>query len=71
MMFRIETHDQKAERLSDWSPWFAWHPVGLGDGGFFWLETVERRAEWTSSWHEGWWTWHYRRIHRLNCGSRQ
>lgn len=27
--------------LSQWHPWFAWHPVRV-DGAWTWLETVER-----------------------------
>lgn len=28
-----------------WTPWFAWYPVRVGECDCRWLETVERKAE--------------------------
>lgn len=28
---------------TDWSKWFAWHPVSTDVDSFVWLDTVERR----------------------------
>jgi hypothetical protein len=30
--------------LSDWRPWFAWHPVTVQDTSVRWLETVLRKG---------------------------
>lgn len=27
-----------------WRPWFAWHPVTIGNG-VYWLQNVERRVD--------------------------
>lgn len=31
---------------NEWHPWFAWHPVTIGETAA-WLETVERRWNYT------------------------
>jgi hypothetical protein len=49
--------------LSDWHPWFAWHPVRVrpGDGSvgpLVWLETVHRRRDLLEGYngtHSAWW----------------
>lgn len=32
------------KRDGRWQPWFAWHPVKVGDA-WVWLETIQRRDE--------------------------
>jgi hypothetical protein len=34
----------KKKRATPWHEWYAWYPVRLKDGRWFWLETVHRRA---------------------------
>jgi hypothetical protein len=36
------------KQTAEWKPYFAWHPVGIDDDGYFskehvWLEWVERK----------------------------
>jgi len=33
-----------ARKYRHWTPWFAWHPVVVKNGGWVWLEMIERRA---------------------------
>ena len=42
MKWRYETYFEKKDRLSMWTPWFAWHPVGY-NGKAFWLCKIERK----------------------------
>ncbi len=42
MYRKTETYDEWDERMRNWHPWFAWHPVSW-DGGFAWLEHLDRK----------------------------
>lgn len=42
--WKKETLHEHFTRLNQWLPWFAWRPVRVSkEGGFRWLETVERK----------------------------
>lgn len=50
-----------------WHRWFAWHPVVVGfteDDHCIkaWLQYIERKGEWYSSWGDCGWCWEYRTI---------
>ena len=48
----LATHNLKRRLLgpgTEWSRWFAWHPVGVGYRRWAWLEYVERRASTTAA----------------------
>lgn len=32
----------RRKKIGIWEKWYAWHPVVLSDGDWFWLEEVER-----------------------------
>jgi hypothetical protein len=55
-----ETWEEKKARLSSWHRFFAWRPVYIADHDCRWLEWVERKGEYCSSWYESWWDWEYR-----------
>lgn len=40
---KIEASRNKELYYRIWHPWFAWHPVSIGDGKCVWFETVYRR----------------------------
>ena len=60
---------RKQKTQTEWHPWFAWHPVMVGDG-WVWLETVQRRGHWEPNPHYGmmpyvsepeeYWEWEYK-----------
>jgi hypothetical protein len=39
----MKISSSKAYDYVNWSRWFAWVPVETNNGGWRWLETVERR----------------------------
>ena len=53
--------------VSDWSPWFAWHPVHSYDGHRLWLRMIDRRCISIYSYIDGSFRneWQY----RLYCSS--
>jgi hypothetical protein len=46
------------KRIQEWHPWFAWRPVRLADHDCRWLEIVERKAWYRSSFPD----WEYRSV---------
>ena len=38
-----EVKQERVQLLKKWQPWFAWHPVPIGNRQCAWLEVVERR----------------------------
>jgi hypothetical protein len=64
MKFPRFTGPAMAERFPEklaWHPWFAWHPVVIGNA-VVWLETVERRAHRDVLIHKGYFQWEYRNL---------
>lgn len=43
-----------------WHSWFAWFPVRVGTHDCRWLELVERKGEYCSSWDYAFWSYEYR-----------
>lgn len=44
MRWKAETLKEKADRLRNWRPWFAWYPVNIGTERV-WLEHIFRRTK--------------------------
>lgn len=66
-----ETWESERTRKSDWHKWFAWFPVviairlmpeGKSRTIQVWLEYVERKGQYCSSWGSEGWEWEYREI---------
>lgn len=55
-----ETYEEWEARLSDWHPWFAWHPVRLGSHDCRWLETVMRKGTIYGCPGDYYWVWKYK-----------
>ena len=47
---------------TEWTPWFAWHPVKVGPGEWLWLGQVKRKGSWQVDCVSGGeaWQWDYR-----------
>jgi hypothetical protein len=58
-------HEWVAYR-AQWRPWFAWHPVRLGEYDCRWLEIVERRHRYEGSYGGGYWLPEYRAKNSIN-----
>jgi len=44
-----------------WRPWFAWHPIRLGDGRWCWMRSVERGCRLIAApYCTPWFEWRYR-----------
>ena len=55
-----ETWAEKQQRLDQWHRYFAWRPVMIASHDCRWLEFVERRGTFWSSWGDSGWDWQYR-----------
>lgn len=54
---------EKKVELSEWHPWFAWKPVGVGSCDCRWLETVYRRRVIKYNYcrpYDNIWVWQYK-----------
>lgn len=58
------TWEEEKRRKKTWHRWFAWYPIVymVRDGHKYkvWLQTIERRGEFWSSWAEEGWDYEYR-----------
>lgn len=63
LRLRFETAQERWTRRTLWHRWFAWHPVEVSDGEWWWLETVERRECYQGSHAGGTFWWEYRVPH--------
>lgn len=54
------TWQERHNAKKDWHRWFAWKPVRFGAQECRWLEYLERRGAYLTSWDDGWWEWEYR-----------
>lgn len=51
------TFNEKKKWFAKWQPWFAWHPVHIGERDWRWLEVVYRRTDHFHGTSGS--TWHY------------
>lgn len=50
-----------------WHKWFAWYPIIIGETKdnhniVVWLQYIERKGEFHSSWGDGGWIYQYRKV---------
>ena len=41
---KFATWEEEMAYQDNWHPWFAWHPVCVGNSKLVWLESIERRC---------------------------
>jgi len=61
MILKTELRAKRIARMFAWHRWFAWYPVSW-DGGFVWMQTIERKACDTDPFNWGFCVFQYRLI---------